>query len=177
MDAQLKELAKLEKLASNAPSAKGKTPCYQDSLDTLLHSLKEVKERLQSGTASQDTFTNLSSKVDAIRKDVDDRQKEIHGSLTRLNKAMEKVRLHVRMPAISHGLACIIQKFSGSLPTYQPLFTSPEAVSALESAIAVHFLRTGQFTTAETFINVSQYSTFARSLGIREHVLCRQLCL
>lgn len=46
------------------------------------------------------------------------------------------------------------QKFQTPLPTYSPLFTSPEANAALERTIALHFLRTGQFKTAETFIEV-----------------------
>lgn len=40
------------------------------------------------------------------------------------------------------------------------MFTSPEAVSALERTIAAHFLRTGQFETAETFIEVRIYGTY-----------------
>ena len=34
------------------------------------------------------------------------------------------------------------------------MFASPEAVAALERTVAAHFLRTGQFETAETFIEV-----------------------
>ena len=46
------------------------------------------------------------------------------------------------------------QRFTTPLPSYQPLFSSPEAIASLERTIARHFLRTGQFETAETFINV-----------------------
>ena len=48
----------------------------------------------------------------------------------------------------------VSQKFTNPLPSYEPLFQSPEAKAALERTIAIHFLRTGQFNTAETFINV-----------------------
>ena len=34
------------------------------------------------------------------------------------------------------------------------MFSSPEANAALERTIALHFLRTGQFKTAESFIEV-----------------------
>lgn len=40
------------------------------------------------------------------------------------------------------------------LPSYEPLFSSSEAKAALERTIAFHFLRTGQFDTAETFLSV-----------------------
>ena len=50
--------------------------------------------------------------------------------------------------------ALLPQRFPAPLPSYQPMFNSPEAVTALERTIAAHFLRTGQFETAETFIEV-----------------------
>lgn len=102
MDAQLKELAKLEKLVSNSSSAKGKSPCIQDSLESLLRSLQEAKERIQSGNTSQDTLINLSSKVDSTKKDVEEKQKEIYSSLTRLGKAMDKVRTRFLAFAIAN---------------------------------------------------------------------------
>ena len=95
MDAQLKELAKLEKLVSNASSGKSKKPSIEDSLDSLMQTLQEAKDNLQSGSASQETFVNLASKVDSTKKEVDDRQKEIYNSLARLSKAMDKVSSHV----------------------------------------------------------------------------------
>lgn len=49
----------------------------------------------------------------------------------------------------------VSQKFTNPLPSYEPLFTSPEAKLALERTVAMHFLRTGQFETAETFLSVS----------------------
>lgn len=133
MDAALKELAKLEKLASSSGSSKGKTPSIDDSLDSLLQVLRETKDSIQSGTATPDTFGSLSKKVESTKKDIDERQKEVYSSLARFGKALDK-------------------RFTAPLPSYQPLFSSPEAVAALERTIAAHFLRTGQFDTAETFI-------------------------
>jgi len=130
MDAALKELAKLEKLTS---SAKGKSPSVPDSLDSLLQSLRDERERIQAGTATPETIEALSSKVESTKKDLDDRQKEIYNSLSRYGKALDK-------------------KFTNSLPTFDPLFTTPNASAALDRTVALHLLRTGQFTTAEIFI-------------------------
>lgn len=91
MDAALKELEKLEKLASNSRSAKGKAPCISDSLDSLLRSLKETKGRVQAGTASEDTLARLASVAESTKKDIDERQKEIYNSLARYGKALDKV--------------------------------------------------------------------------------------
>ena len=51
-------------------------------------------------------------------------------------------------------LTSIVQKFSTPLPTFSPLFSSPDAAEALEHAIALHFFRTGRFDTAKTFLTV-----------------------
>ncbi|KAI0950306.1 hypothetical protein AcW1_005939 [Taiwanofungus camphoratus] len=136
MDGPFKELAKLEKLTSNASSAKGKSPSIADSLDALLYSLREVKDRIQAGSASGETLVLLAKTVEAKKKEVDERQKEVYNSLTRYGKALDK-------------------KFAAALPSYPPLFTSPEAIERLNRTIALHFLRTGQFNTAETFIEES----------------------
>ncbi|KAI0818557.1 CTLH/CRA C-terminal to lish motif domain-containing protein [Irpex lacteus] len=101
-----------------------------------MQSLRETKEKIQTGTANDTTFSGLSQKVDSTKKDIDDRQKEIYNSLAKFGKALDK-------------------RFTTPLPSYQPLFSSPEAVAALERTIARHFLRTGQFETAETFISES----------------------
>lgn len=90
MDTSLKELAKLEKLAANSGSSKGKSPCIADSLDSLLQSLREAKESIQTGTTNEETFNALSRKVDAIKKDIDERQKEVYNSLARYGKALDK---------------------------------------------------------------------------------------
>lgn len=156
MDAALKELEKLEKLSSNSRSAKGKAPCIADSLDSLLRSLRETKERVQSGTATEETLSGLSGTVESTKKDIDDRQKEIYNSLARYGKALDKVCLKCLCCVEPKLLTfSITQKFPAPLPSYSKLFSSPDAIAALERTIALHFLRTGQSTIAETFIEVS----------------------
>ena len=89
MEGPLKELAKLEKLTSK--SAKGKAASVDDSLVSLLQSLRDAKERLEGGAATEETVVELAQTVDAIKKDVDDKQKEVYSSLSRLGKALDKV--------------------------------------------------------------------------------------
>ncbi|EPQ58172.1 hypothetical protein GLOTRDRAFT_37175 [Gloeophyllum trabeum ATCC 11539] len=131
MEGPLKELAKLEQLTSNSSSSKSKS--VEDSLDALLQYLHQVQDRLKAGTETQDTFANLTKTVEARKKDVEDRHREIYSCLSRYGKALDK-------------------KFTSSLPTSPPMFASPEATQALERTVAIHFLRTGQFKVAETFI-------------------------
>lgn len=157
MDASLKELTKLEQLAaSNAgiSSSKGKSVSINDSLEAFLYSLREAKERIQAGNAAPDTLTNITKKVESTRKDIDDRQKEVYNSLARYGKALDKVGVcnepYNNKPLITR----LFQKFASPLPSYPPLFSSPEATDALNKTIALHFLRTGQSTVAETFIEV-----------------------
>jgi hypothetical protein len=50
------------------------------------------------------------------------------------------------------------QQFSASIAQYPPLFSSDSSVSALERTIALHFLRTGQFSVARTFLEVHNFS-------------------
>jgi hypothetical protein len=89
MEGPLKELAKLEKLTDKG-SAKGKSS-ISDSLDSLLQSLHEVKDRLEADTGTQDTFGQLAVTVEARKKEVEDKQKEIYSSLSRFGKALDKV--------------------------------------------------------------------------------------
>ncbi|KAH8106710.1 CTLH/CRA C-terminal to lish motif domain-containing protein [Cristinia sonorae] len=147
MDAPLKELTKLEKLVSNSSAAKGKSPSISDSLESLLLSLKDAKQRIQAGADAGEVCAGLSRTVDNTKKDVDDRQKEIYNSLARFGKALDK-------------------RFTTPLPSYSPLFSSPESKAALERTIAQHFLRTGQFRTAEVFIEESGIDI---SPDMREH--------
>ncbi|KAJ6630749.1 CTLH/CRA C-terminal to lish motif domain-containing protein [Mycena sp. CBHHK59/15] len=133
MDGPLKELAKLEKLTAGVSSGKGKSPSISDSLDSLLQSLREAKDSIEPGLVSPDLLIQLSQTVDLKKKEVDDRQKEIHSSLSRFGKALDK-------------------KFPAPLPSYPDIFTSHASATALERTIALHFLRTGQFDTAGTFL-------------------------
>ncbi|CDO70792.1 hypothetical protein BN946_scf184798.g108 [Trametes cinnabarina] len=136
MEGPLKELTKLEKLTFGTTSTKGKSPSIDQSLDALLDSLRNAKERFQAGMGSQGILESLAKTVEEKKKEVDDRQKEVYNALAKFGKALDK-------------------KFANSLPSYDPLFASPEAKGALERTIAVHFLRTGQFDTAQTFISES----------------------
>jgi hypothetical protein len=89
MDGPLKELSKLEKLTSGP--LKGKVS-ISDSLDSLLQSLREAKDAIQPGTVSPDLLLQLSQTVDVKKKEVDERQKEVYNSVSRLGKALDKVR-------------------------------------------------------------------------------------
>jgi phage-related minor tail protein len=89
MESCLKELAKLEKLT--AKSAKGKSTSVDDSLNSLLQSLYEAKARMEAEGVSEEAAEQLSQMVEARKKEVDDRQKELYNSLSRLGKALDKV--------------------------------------------------------------------------------------
>ena len=91
MDGPLKELAKLEKLASGAPAGRGKAPSIDQSLDALLESLRNAKERFQNGTGSQATLVALAKTVEDKKREVDERQKEVYNALAKVGKALDKV--------------------------------------------------------------------------------------
>lgn len=91
MEGPLKELTKLQKLVSDSSPSKGKSPSINDSLDSLLQSLQEVKDRLQHGTATDETLTILAKTVETRKKEVDDRQKEVYNALAKIGKALDKV--------------------------------------------------------------------------------------
>ena len=90
MDAALKELAKLERLTADG---KAKSPPIDETLDVLLATLRAERERIQSGNVPPETFEGLAAKVETLKKDLDDRQKEIHNPISRYGKALDKVRL------------------------------------------------------------------------------------
>ena len=93
MDAALKELAKLGKLTTDG---KAKSPPIDQTLDALLTTLRCEQEKVQSGSASSETFEELATKVDSLKRDLDERQKEIYNSISRYGKALDKVRpLHI----------------------------------------------------------------------------------
>jgi hypothetical protein len=95
MDAALKELAKLEKLTSDG---KAKSPPIDQTLDALLSTLRAEREKVQSGNLLPETFEGLATKVESLKKDLDDRQKEIYNSISRYGKALDKV-CPLRTPA------------------------------------------------------------------------------
>lgn len=110
MDGALKELTKLQKLTSNKPStsnprasvsyltasslsSSGKKPttAIVDSLDGLLAALRDVKERIEAGTASEEDVANVAKIVEERKREVDDRQKEIYATLGKVGKTLDKV--------------------------------------------------------------------------------------
>jgi hypothetical protein len=109
MDAALKELDKLQKLTSSTSSAKSKTQSIQGSLDSLLKSLNDAKAQVEanmlvsesasaelteeSDAALRDTINGLPKLVEARKKDMDDRQKEIYNVLSKVGKVLDKVYL------------------------------------------------------------------------------------
>lgn len=86
MDAALKELTKLEK----ATDPNGKTSINQ-SLDSLLQTLHDAKASFLAGHCSEDFLKQLAFMVEAKKKEVDERQKEIYNILSRFWKALDKV--------------------------------------------------------------------------------------
>jgi protein SFI1 len=102
MDAALKELSKLERLTADG---KAKSPAIDRTLDALLATLRAEREKVQSGDASAETFEGLVTKVETLKKDLDERQKEIYNSISRYGKALDKVRpLPLRAPgSIGNG--------------------------------------------------------------------------
>lgn len=90
MDGPLKELSKLERLTERA---KGKTPSIENSLDSLLQSLREVKDNINAGSVTEDTYVLLAQTVEAKKKEIDDKQKEIYNGIARLGRALDKVRM------------------------------------------------------------------------------------
>ncbi|KAF9451079.1 hypothetical protein P691DRAFT_724908 [Macrolepiota fuliginosa MF-IS2] len=132
MDASLKELAKLEKLAT----AKGGGPSIPNTLDSLLQNLQQARDAVEASDLSPEQFIALAQTIEAKKKEIDERQKEVYSSTSRFGKALDK-------------------RFSTPLPAYSDLFNSEESVAALERTIALHFLRTGQFEAAQTFLDES----------------------
>ena len=90
MDAALKELAKLGKLTADG---KAKSPPIDQTLDALLITLRDEREKVESGCAPSEAFERLATKVESLKKDLDERQKEIYNSISRYGKALDKVRL------------------------------------------------------------------------------------
>ncbi|KAF8831340.1 hypothetical protein HHX47_DHR1000695 [Lentinula edodes] len=87
MDASLKELSKLEKLTAES-SGKIKTASISDSLDALLATLQSAKVNIDS--IIEDSGNTLAQVVEARKKDIDDRQKEIYSATAKLGKAIDK---------------------------------------------------------------------------------------
>lgn len=115
MEGPLKELTKLEQLTSFSPSSShassssGKAKSTQsiaDSLDHLLYALRDIKERLEAGTASEEDVGNVWRIVEERKKEIDDRQKEIHATLGKVGKAIDKVRRALQNRLLPSEITC-----------------------------------------------------------------------
>ena len=113
MEAPLKELDRLNKLVSDEPSmGKSKTPAIQDSLNSLLQTLHVQKKRLEAGLASEAELTMLARTVEARKKEIDERQKEIYNSLARYGKTLDKVGLWLLNSWGDNGLLVCLRRDS-----------------------------------------------------------------
>lgn len=148
MDGPLKELAKLEKLTA----VKGTGQAISDWLDSLISSLQDSKNSITESDIDEEILLQLSRSIESTKKDIDDRQKEVYSSVSRLGKALDKVTCLCIQT--NSKLNHTSKKFPASLPTYPRLFESLPSRKALERTIALHFLRTGQLDTAEIFLDV-----------------------
>jgi hypothetical protein len=85
--------------AGGSKKSKGKAPAppVGQSLDALLSQLQDLRQKLvvdgelSSSNVTDDDFKTLSNAVEEKRKDVDERQKEVYASLTRMGKLLDKV--------------------------------------------------------------------------------------
>jgi len=89
MEGPLKELGKLEKVTT---ARAAQSASVADSLDVLIASMYETKKQMEESGFEVDTVRQLARTVDVQRKEVDERQKEVYSSISRLGKALEKVR-------------------------------------------------------------------------------------
>lgn len=87
MDASLKELTKLEKLTA----ANGRGPSIGQSLESLLKALHDARAAFVAGNCSEEDLKQLALIVEAKKKEIDERQKEVYSALSRLGKALDKV--------------------------------------------------------------------------------------
>lgn len=87
MDAPLKELTKLEKLTAT----NGKGPSISQSLDSLLKALHDARAAFVAGKCDGVYLRQLAVAVEAKKKEIDERQKEVYSALSRLGKALDKV--------------------------------------------------------------------------------------
>ena len=151
MDAPLKELAKLEKLTGT----NGKGPSIQDTLDSLLQSLHHAKDAVQTNNLGPDHFIALAQTIEGKKKEIDEKHREVYSATSRFGKTLDKVSKSRILKGAVALIQVICQRFPAELPSYSELFSSEDSVAALERTIALHFLRTGQFETAQAFLEVT----------------------
>jgi hypothetical protein len=146
MDSVLKEVAKLEQLASwttKHTSSKGKSSSIHHSLDNLLTTLRNARAQLDTDPAQAgSSLVALPSAVETCKKEVDYRQKEVYNSLAKIGKALDKV-FPTPMPDLSD---------------YAPLFNTEPEIQALEQGIVLYYLRNGNVDVARVLAEVRQVS-------------------
>ncbi|KAG8931223.1 hypothetical protein FRC02_003038 [Tulasnella sp. 418] len=156
-DTITKELEKLEGLFkfpdTNPPLTKAKSPAMAHSLDIILKQLQHARNAIETGALSEPTYLEIVKLLEQQKKSLDERQKEIHASLTKLGKSIDK-------------------RFVNSLPTLPPLFQSEESAQALERVIGNHFVRSGTFDVADVFYKESSVEPApdAREIFLNMHM-------
>jgi len=107
MDAALKELEKLEKLVGNAPNKKAKSKSISDALDHVEQLLERAQQQSHAGALSPRDLQTLAQSVEAQKKSVDERQKEIYSAMSRVGKALDKARGTVASFEITSSHTCL----------------------------------------------------------------------
>lgn len=96
MNASLRELERLEQLqvySSESDLSAATTdgpPCISESLEALLETLRSLRQRVQT-ESSLEALRELPNLMELKKKEIDDKQKEIHTCLGRLGKTIDKV--------------------------------------------------------------------------------------
>lgn len=98
----MKDLAKLRAVTEG--TSKGKNPSIEHSLDSLLQTLYQVRSRLEAGTTTEDTFALLAQTVEAKKKEIDEKQKEVYNAIARVGKALDKVRTCIAVSGWRYAL-------------------------------------------------------------------------
>lgn len=100
-DAMQKELDKIQSLTSIAPTElRTKSAAIGDSLDALLADLHQAQAALRTGIDPQSVMKAVNVNTEIHKKQIDERQKELHNAHLRFGKAVDKVR---RSIAQGHG--------------------------------------------------------------------------
>ncbi|KEP54859.1 putative ubiquitin-protein ligase E3, partial [Rhizoctonia solani 123E] len=71
--------------------SKAPAPPIGQSLDALLASIYELRQKAGDGeSVSDEDFQTLAKNVGEKKKDIEERQKEVYASLTRMGKLLDK---------------------------------------------------------------------------------------
>lgn len=100
------------KIARNSAAKKSKSkapaPPIELSLDALLLQMYDLRQKLdvdgEPGNVTDDDFKSLAKAIEERRKDIDERQKEVYASLTRMGKLLDKVMGVTRITAVAYYL-------------------------------------------------------------------------